>query len=251
MARILFAGESWSVTSVHSKGFDSFTTTDYAEGGDAIIQAWRDGGHEVTYQPSHVAAKEFPSSVDELNDFDVVVLSDIGSNTLLLPAMTFIKGQSTGNRLEALREWTLAGGGFAMVGGYLTFQGIEAKANYRSTAIADVLPVTMEIGDDRAEHPEGITPQFTGDHPILGSLPQDTQDIPALLGYQRLEPKDNSSTLMTVGLHPLLVVSEAGQGRSLAYASDVGPHWAPEAFTGWTGFTAIWQRAASWLAKEI
>ena len=33
MAKILFAGESWSVTSVHAKGFDTFTTTEYAEGG--------------------------------------------------------------------------------------------------------------------------------------------------------------------------------------------------------------------------
>ena len=40
MAKILFAGESWSVTSVHAKGFDTFTTTEYAEGGDAIIAAW-------------------------------------------------------------------------------------------------------------------------------------------------------------------------------------------------------------------
>ena len=29
---ILIAGESWTVHSIHQKGFDSFTTTEYAEG---------------------------------------------------------------------------------------------------------------------------------------------------------------------------------------------------------------------------
>lgn len=251
MARILFAGESWSVTSIHSKGFDTFITTDYAEGGDAIIQAWRDGGHEVTYQPSHIAAQAFPSTVDELNEFDVVVLSDIGSNTLLLPAATFVRGQSRGNRLEALRQWTLNGGGFAMVGGYLTFQGIEAKANYRATAIAQILPVDMEVGDDRAEHPEGLVPAFVAEHPILGGLPSALDQVPSLLGYQRLTAKPGAQTLMSIGEDPLLVVGEAGKGRSLAYASDVGPHWAPTEFTDWHGFSDIWQRAAAWLAREL
>ena len=30
--RVLIAGESWTVHSIHQKGFDSFTTTEYAEG---------------------------------------------------------------------------------------------------------------------------------------------------------------------------------------------------------------------------
>ena len=29
---VLIAGESWTVHSIHQKGFDSFTTTEYAEG---------------------------------------------------------------------------------------------------------------------------------------------------------------------------------------------------------------------------
>lgn len=251
MAKILFAGESWSVTSVHAKGFDTFTTTEYAEGGDAIIAAWRDGGHEVVYQPAHVAARHFPSSVEELAEYDVVVLSDVGANTLLLHPETFSRGAKNGNRLDAIRDWTLAGGGFAMVGGYMTFQGIEAKANYRATGVAEVLPIEMEIGDDREERPEGIRPEFVASHVLVDDLPGRDGETPELLGYQRLIAKPGSQTLMTVGPHPLLVVGDAGQGRSLAYASDIGPHWAPTEFTDWPGFVALWQRAASWLAKEI
>ncbi|MGC4152956.1 MAG: glutamine amidotransferase [Propionicimonas sp.] len=251
MAKILFAGESWSVTSIHAKGFDTFTTTEYAEGGDAIIAAWRAGGHEVTYQPAHVAARSFPATVEELSRYDVVVLSDIGANTLLLPPSTFSRGEKHGNRLAAIRDWTLAGGGFAMVGGYLTFQGIEAKANYRATAVAEVLPIEMELGDDREERPEGVRPEFVADHVLVDGLPGRDGEVPDLLGYQRLIPKQGSQTLMTVGGDPLLVVGDAGAGRSLAYASDVGPHWAPTEFTDWPGFVALWQRAASWLAGEL
>ncbi len=39
-----------------------------------------------------------------------------------------------------------------MIGGYLSFMGIEAKANYKNTVLADVLPVTMLDGDDRVEN---------------------------------------------------------------------------------------------------
>lgn len=250
MAKILFAGESWSVTSIHAKGFDTFTTTDYAEGGDAIIEAWRQGGHEVTYQPSHVAAKEFPGTVEELSQWDVVVLSDIGSNSLLLPSSTFIRGNKHANRLAALRDWTLQGGGFAMVGGYLTFQGIEAKANYRSTPVADILPITMEIGDDRIERPDGVRPVISASHVLVDDLPDAGGELPELLGYQRFVAKSEGEVLMTIDQDPFLVVGKPGQGRSLAYASDIGPHWAPTEFTDWAGFATLWQRAASWLAAE-
>ena len=30
--RVLLAGESWTMHTIHQKGFDSFTTTAYAEG---------------------------------------------------------------------------------------------------------------------------------------------------------------------------------------------------------------------------
>lgn len=61
MTRVLVAGESWSVASIHAKGFDSFTTVDYADGGAALLGVLDAGGFKVTYMPCHVAAKEFSS----------------------------------------------------------------------------------------------------------------------------------------------------------------------------------------------
>jgi uncharacterized membrane protein len=247
MSRILFAGESWSVTSIHTKGFDSFTTVEYAEGADHLLAGLRGAGHDVTYMPSHVAARQFPATVAELQSYDAVVLSDIGANTLLIPPTTFSRGRRAPNRLDALRDWTLAGGGLAMIGGYLTFQGIEGKANYRNTVLADVLPIEMEPGDDREECPQGIHPCSAGDHPLVAGL---DAEWPAILGFQRLVARDGAHVAATVGEHPLLVVGRAGEGRSLAYATDIGPHWAPEAFTSWDGFATLWDRAMRWLAGE-
>lgn len=247
MTRVLLAGESWSVTSIHTKGFDSFTTVDYAEGGRALIDALREGGVDLTYQPSHVAATDFPTDAEGLDAYDVVLLSDIGANTMLLPASTFIQGRRMPNRLIALRDWVREGGGLGMIGGYLSFQGIEAKANYRSSPLADVLPVEMEMGDDRQESPQGVRARMVGDHRVTAGVDAET---PALLGYQRLVAKDGATTVAAFDEHPLLVLGEAGAGRTLAYASDIGPHWAPEEFTSWSGFSRLWQQAVQWLAGE-
>ncbi|WP_271985411.1 glutamine amidotransferase [Pseudoclavibacter terrae] len=245
MTRVLVAGESWSVTSIHTKGFDSFTTVDYQEGGAALLGALKAGGFDVTYMPCHVAATDFPWTVEELDEYDVVLLSDVGANTFLLPAQTFVAGQQTGNRLRVLRDWVRAGGGFGMVGGYMSFQGIEAKANYRSTPLADILPVELEIGDDREESPEGVRAHLIGQHPITEGI---DAEFPPLLGYQRFESSPSASVLAAFSDEaPLLVVNHEGAGRTLAYASDIGPHWAPTEFTDWAGFSRLWQQAVAWL----
>ncbi len=89
MAKVLVVGESWMTTSIHTKGFDSFTTVSYAEGVSAFLDALLASGQEVEFQPNHVAARSFPDPVEQLSGFDVVVLSDIGANTLLIPPDTF------------------------------------------------------------------------------------------------------------------------------------------------------------------
>jgi uncharacterized membrane protein len=246
MARVLIAGESWTTTSIHVKGFDSFTTVAYEEGVAALRDALLGAGHEVTFMPNHVAAVDFPFTPGELDAWDVVLLSDIGSNTLLVPPATFARFEAVPNRLAALRDWTRAGGGVGMIGGYLSFQGIEGKANYRSTPVADVLPVELEAGDDRVEMPEDPAPRRTGvAHPVVDGLP----DMwPALLGYQRVQVRADAVELVSVDAHPLVAVGEQGKGRSLAYTSDIGPHWAPPAFLAWEGYARFWDQAVRWLA---
>lgn len=247
MARVLLAGESWSTTSIHTKGFDSFVTSAYAEGGTEFIAALRAAGHEVTFQPNHVAADHFPWSAEELSAYDVVVLSDIGANTLLLPNDVFARGQVRPNRLRVLADWVRDGGALLMVGGYLSFQGIEAKANYRATPIAEILPIEMEVGDDREETPQGASPRVIAEHAITKGL---GEEWPVVLGYHRLQTRAEAAELVAVDGSPFVVVGEAGAGRTAVFASDMGPHWLPDEFRAWDGFATIWDRLVRWLARE-
>src|ERR1700675_2304074 len=137
-ANVLLAGESWVTTSTHLKGFDFFSSTHYATGGDFLVAALRAGGMNVTHLPSHDAAKSFPLELGKVQEYAVIILSDIGSNTLLLPPEVFLEGKRAANRLVLLREYVSQGGGLVMAGGDLSFQGIYGSARYHRTPIKEV-----------------------------------------------------------------------------------------------------------------
>ena len=242
---VLIAGESWTTHSIHQKGFDSFTTTEYNEGVQWLRAGLEAHGWTVEFQPSHVAARNFPMTAEALGAYDAVILSDIGANTLLLHPDTFVRSKVLPNRLHALRDYVLGGGGLVMVGGYLTFQGIDAKGQYAGTAVEEVLPVTLMRADDRVESPQGVVPVVTSAaHPILHGVPS---DWPALLGYNRVSPKSDSELVATVGADPLLVAGRFGKGRGVAFTSDCGPHWAPPPFVDWTGYAPLWNGITEWV----
>lgn len=50
--RVPIAGESWMSHTTHVKGFDSFTTSTYAEGAGPLREALGAAGHDVTYLPT-------------------------------------------------------------------------------------------------------------------------------------------------------------------------------------------------------
>jgi Putative glutamine amidotransferase len=45
--------------------------------------------------------------------------------------------------------------------------------------------------------------------------------------------KEGSETLAMLNDHPLLVVGTFGDGRTVAWTSDIGPHWCPREFVDW------------------
>ena len=102
---VLLAGESWVSSSTHFKGWDFFSSTVYETGIEYMENAFQGTEIHLLHMPGHIAAKEFPLTIDELQKYDVVFLSDIGANTLLLHPDTWLKGKSVNNRLQLLAEW--------------------------------------------------------------------------------------------------------------------------------------------------
>jgi uncharacterized membrane protein len=247
MAQILIAGESWVTHSIHQKGVDSFTSSSYHEGVGPLRAALEAGGFEVDYLPNHLAAAQFPTDLDGLRRYRVVMLSDIGANTLLLHPDTAERGLPTANRLALLRDYVEGGGGLVMIGGYLTFQGMDGRARYAGTPVEDVLPVTLDVTDDRVEAPEGQTPRVRlAAHPIVAGL---ADEWPQLLGYNRVHPKPGADVIVELDSgDPLVVAWNRGQGRAVAFTSDCGPHWCPPPFLEWAGYGRLWPQLAGWVA---
>ena len=168
-SRILLAGESWVTTATHIKGFDQFPTVTFHRGADALAEALADSDFALTYMPAHEAQTHFPSTLAGLQEYDAVILSDIGANTLLLHPDTWIESKPTPNRLKLIRDYVGEGRGLMMVGGYYSFQGINAGARYRGTPVEDVLPVTILPWDDRVEVPEDSGRRSRGQRLIRSS----------------------------------------------------------------------------------
>ena len=246
--RVLLAGETWVSYGVHMKGFAAYTTGQYSEGMHAFVAALTASGHEVTHIPNHLATTQFPGSIEKLRAFDVVILSDLPADTLLLHPDTFDRGLRTPDRLALLVEWINSGGGFLMVGGYMSFSGFEGKARYQNTALASALPVAMLGFDDRIELPSGASPRVVASHPIVDGM---EKEWPYVLGYNRFLAKPNASVIVECGGDPFLVVGAHGTGRVAAYASDQSPHWASPEFMSWPAYAPLWSRIIEWLSGEL
>jgi uncharacterized membrane protein len=156
--------------------------------------------------------------------------------------------------VKLLREWVEKGGSLAMIGGYLSYQGIDGRARWRGTAVEDVLPVSCVPYDDRVEIPEGATAIVNQPgHPIVKGI---SGIWPPVLGVNEviLKQDRNASLIASLpadqGGHPLLVAGEYGKGRSVAWTSDIGPHWLSPEFCAWEGYRRLWIQMLTWMVNE-
>lgn len=246
MKKVLIAGESWMSFTTHVKGFDTFHTSVYEEGVEWIRKAIEEGGYEVDFLPNHLAPTKFPYTLEELSKYSAVILSDIGSNTLLLAPETFNSSIKKPNRCQLIRDYVLGGGALLMVGGYMTFSGIDGKGRWGRTPVQEVLPVQLIDGDDRCEHPEGVKPDVVAEHEGIAGLPK---DWPELLGYNKSVLKPEASLAVTIDGDPLVAFGSYGKGRSAVFTSDCAPHWAPPEFVDWSYYNLLWQSMLAWLTK--
>jgi uncharacterized membrane protein len=243
--RVLLAGESWTSFGTHVKGWDHFSASEYETGGDQWVRAVEDGGFEVTWIPAERVPKDFPLTIEELSQFAVVVLSDIGARSLLLHPNVWRHGQPMPNRLNLLREWVVSGGGLCMCGGYLSFAGMGGSAGYAGTAIDDILPVTVDRLDDLVEVPEGASPDAgKSGHRLSVCF---AAPWPLFLGYNRAKARPEAEVVATVRGDPFVATRRVGAGRSLVWMSDIGPHWCPEPVVSDPRFGRFWVDALEYL----
>ncbi|UTF52482.1 glutamine amidotransferase [Natronosalvus rutilus] len=235
MTNVLLAGESWQLLTFEIKGQDVLTGASYDEAPDHLIAALKVAGASVTYQPCHVATREFPRTRADLEAYDLVILSDIGADTLQLTPQVR-RGEADVDRCELLASYVEDGGALGMIGGYMSFAGVNGQARYDRTALADVLPVSIGPGDDRVEAPAGVRPTNEG---VLGADLDD--EWPAVLGYNRVVADADADVWATVGDDPLVAVGSYGDGRTFAFTTDCAPHWAPPTFLEWDGLPTLWE----------
>lgn len=246
--KVLLAGETWTSYGIHIKGTNAYTTAAYDETVPAFRRQMESVGVELTHISNHEASVRFPQRIEDLSAFDVVALSDISADTLLLHPDTFVRSQCTPDRIKMLDRWVREGGGLVMIGGYMSFAGYEGKARYYMTGMQELLPVSMLTHDDRVETPEGSGPIVRDpSHPILDGIPA---AWPLFLGYNRLLSKPDDDVVMEVGSDPFLAVGRRERGHVAAFASDLSPHWAPPEFLNWEFYGRFWRQLFDWLAHK-
>ncbi|KAA0693780.1 hypothetical protein DTW90_24900 [Neorhizobium sp. P12A] len=254
MKPVLLAGETFHVTSFASKGLEVGSSSRYSNGATRYIQALAAHGIDVVQIGGERCEAEFPTTLEALSQYSVVVISDVGALSLLYTPETRA-GQRSVNRLELLRHWVEQGGALLMAGGYTCFQGMDGSAMFHGTAIEECLPVEISAGPDGLEAPEGLDPiVIDGGHPVLTGVPS---QLPFVLGMNRvvLRTDDKAVGLVQCSIRgrelPLLAVRDYGAGRSLAWATDIGPHWLSDDFMRWRGYDQLMTNMVRWLAREI
>ncbi|RLE95672.1 MAG: hypothetical protein DRJ96_08120, partial [Thermoprotei archaeon] len=137
----------------------------------------------------------------------------------------------------------------------LTFQGRLGRGLWHGTPVEEALPVEFQEFDDRVETPEGAYLRVVDpEHPLMRGIPWEA--CPPLLGYNRAKLKPGAKLLATISRagraeeDPLIAVWDYGSGRSMAFASDITPHWGTN-FIGWDYYKPFWVRAIKWLAGEL
>ena len=144
--RVLIAGKSWTVHSIHQKGFEFLHHHRICRG--AWPRAPGGRGLGITYQPSCggprvPVRREACFRLLRLRDAE---LTSAPTRCFCIPTPSCARVSCrTGWQRSATMSPTVAAP--VMIGGDMTFQGIDGKARYAQTAVAEALLVHREPGD--------------------------------------------------------------------------------------------------------
>jgi Putative glutamine amidotransferase/von Willebrand factor type A domain len=159
-------------------------------------------------------------------------------------------------QIRALADAVDKGAGLIMLGGRSSF----GAGGWARTELAEVLPVNIASGDGQIEPgDEGmkVVPDPLGLENFVMRLapnPGDTARIWANLapitGSNRFgAPKRSAVVLARAGRDPLMIGSEYGKGRVLAFGGETWP-WARASDEGRLAHAKFWRQAILWLAHK-
>lgn len=168
-----------------------------------------------------------PNLVAGKRDWDVIVLSDYPYRRLGPQADEAV--------VNLVRE---QGVGLVMLGGWSSFTGLNG--GYRGSNVAAALPVRMSDEDDRRNYPTGLVLWGAAAHPVIEGM--SFRRPPVVMGYNAVIPRSNAQVVVQAWElrvrgrgrmpsvdfgtpRPMLVLGQAGSGRTAAFATDLAPHW--------------------------
>ncbi len=222
----------------------------------------RTGADLTMAAPDELALIPFPTDElfsEHLGSFDLVFFQNF----------EFGPYQMAGY-LPRIRDYVMRGGGFAMIGGDLSF----GSGGYAETPLSEILPVQMPPAgtpETRAIVTGRFSPMLSPElsrHPLLSLLPDPPANAEA---WARLAPLEGANAITGLArdgqallFHPerrlpggermpLLAVGTAGRGRTLAFGTDTSYRWGIST-GGATGdasaYERFWDRAIRWLTKD-
>jgi len=206
--------------------------------------------------PEEMSLIPFPTDElfrEHLDSFDVVIFQDFEYGPYEMARY-----------LPGVADYVKRGGSFAMVGGSQSF----GAGGYARTALAEILPVTLQDGFDAVEGSfRPVVRTQAGEHPIVRLSPDHAANmamwasVAPVLGMHRFVGLRPSAQVLLV--HPghapnspdaaVLVVGSAGEGRVLTLGVDSSWRWgiASSATAGDASvYGRFWDRALRWLTRD-
>jgi uncharacterized membrane protein len=234
--QVLYVGDSEVVLNRYLVGADVIEQSYFNDNGRWFREAMApDETVQVRHITPHGVATEFPATFEALQAYDVVIFSDVGYNSMIFyPGLTPPYVYPLGpDRVGMVRQFVEAGGGFVMVGGYLSFAGLNGIARH----------------DDRVEVTQGFRFQIDQpDHPIVAGIPWADANW-TLCGYNKLILKESATLVASYDGDPFIACWTHQRGRTAIFASDFAPHWAGD-FVHWPHYPTFWRQMVHWLAGK-
>jgi len=196
----------------------------------------------------------YPKSRNELFKYDAIIFGSVEAG--------FFSKDKLENTLEFVAQ---RGGGFLMLGGFISF----SQGGYANTAIEKLLPAELPYQSSsmlsadltfKDKFKLVLTPEGVA-HPImqLSTLESDNatlwQNLPELEGYNPLGRAKPGATILAV--HPLseyqdpkiiLALQRYGSGRSMAFATSSSWHWQMSMPHADMSHERFWRQLLRWLA---